>query len=72
MVDGGTILKWTLVARGKTEAEADALVRRIDWILGFVFVIAGIGFAFIKMWIIGLIGIGAGVIILSIAAGKIR
>ena len=72
MVDGGTIFKWTLVARGKTEAEADDLVRRVDWILGFVLVIAGIILAFMKMWMIGLIGIVAGVIILSLTMRKIR
>lgn len=73
MVDGGTILKWTLVAKGKTEAEADDLVRQINWILGLVIAMAGIGLAFFtKLWIIGLIGIGIGVIILSIATGKIR
>lgn len=72
MVDGGTLLKWTLVAKGKTETEADGLVRRVDRILGFVVVMAGVGLAFIKIWMIGLISIGAGIIILSIAAGKIR
>ncbi len=71
MVDGGALLKWTLVARGKTEAEADAWVRRIDWLLGLVAVMAGIGFVFTTMWIIGLITLGAGVIILGIAAGKL-
>ena len=72
MIDGGTILKWTLVARGKTEAEADDLVRRVDWILGFVAVMAGIILAFIKIWIVGLISIVAGVIILGITARKIQ
>jgi hypothetical protein len=72
MVDGGTILKWTLVAGGKTEAEADDLLRRIDWMLGFVLAIAGIGLAFTKLWIVGLVSIGVGVIFFSAAAGKIR
>jgi len=72
IVDGGTIFKWTLVARGKTEAEADGLVRRVDWILGFLVAVAGIILAFMNMWIIGLISIVAGVIILSITARKIQ
>ena len=72
MIDGGTILKWTLVARGKTEAEADDLVRRVDWILGFVAVVAGIILAFMKIWMVGLISIVAGVIILGITARKIQ
>lgn len=36
IVDGGTILKWTLVERGKAEKEADEIVRRIDWVLGII------------------------------------
>jgi hypothetical protein len=72
MIDGGTILKWTLVARGRTEAEADDLVRRVDWILGFVAVMAGIILAVVKMWVVGLISIVAGVIILGITARQIQ
>lgn len=72
MVDGGTILKWTLVARGKTEAQADDWVRRIDWILGFGIALAGIGFAAAKIWISGLICIGVSAVVFGIAAGKIR
>lgn len=30
VVDGGVLLKWTLVARGRSAPEADALVRRVD------------------------------------------
>jgi len=30
IVDGGSILKWTLVERGRTPAEADAVVQRVD------------------------------------------
>ena len=38
-VDGGTLLKWTLVARGRSEAEADALVDRVDRRMGILGVI---------------------------------
>lgn len=31
VVDGGTLLKWTLVAHGRSQAEADETVRRIDF-----------------------------------------
>lgn len=34
VVDGGTLVKWTLVARGKTEAEADEIVRRVNRVMG--------------------------------------
>jgi hypothetical protein len=30
MVDGGTLLQWTLVAHGNSEVQADAIVRQID------------------------------------------
>ncbi len=41
MVDGGTLLKWTLVARGRSEAEADAVVRRVDRGMGIIGAILG-------------------------------
>ena len=44
MVDGGTLLKWTLVARGRTETEADALVRRDAWVIGILGGVLGAGF----------------------------
>jgi hypothetical protein len=71
-VDGGTILKWTLVEKGRTEAEADEVVRRVDWILGSILVITGIGLVFLKLWIIGLILLGVGGIVFGIVTGKIR
>jgi hypothetical protein len=71
-VDGGTILKWTLVQRGRTESEADKLVRQMDWGLGIIIVITGIVLIFMRIWIIGLILLGVGGIIFGIAAGKIR
>ncbi len=71
-VDGGTILKWTLVAKGKTEREADEVVRRLDWILGTLLIITGIGLIFLRLWIIGLILLGVGGIVFGIVAGKIR
>ncbi len=71
-VDGGTILKWTLVEKGKTEAEADEVVRRVDWILGSILVIVGIGLIFLKIWIVGLILLSVGGIVFGVVAGKIR
>jgi hypothetical protein len=71
-VDGGTILKWTLVAKGRTEREADKVVWRVDWMLGSTVIIIGIGLTFMKIWIMGVIFLGVGVIILSITTGKIR
>ncbi len=71
-VDGGTILKWTLVKGGKTEREADELVRQLDWGLGIIIVIVGIGFILMRTWIIGAILLGVGGIVFGIATGKIQ
>lgn len=71
-VDGGAILKWTLVATGKTEKDADKVVRQIDWVLGSIVGTIGVGLIFAKIWIIGFILLGAGIMILGVTAGKIR
>jgi hypothetical protein len=72
IVDGGTLVKWTLVARGRTETEADEIVRRVDWVMGIVGVLIGVGFIAMQMWIAGVILVGIGVVVMGIAAGKIR
>ena len=41
-IDGGPVLKWTLVQRGHTPEEADEKVRRVDRGLGVVFSAAGV------------------------------
>lgn len=72
MVDGGTLVKWTLVARGRTEKEADEMVRHLDWVLGIVGGIIGVGLTAVQIWIGGVIVAGIGTIVIAIAAGKIR
>ncbi len=72
MVDGGTLVKWTLVARGKTEKEADEMVRLLDWVLGIVGGIIGVGLLTMQMWIGGVIVAGMSAVVIAIAAGKIR
>lgn len=71
-VDGGTILKWTLVERGRTEREADKRVQQVNWGLGIILVIVGIGFVIMGTWIVGVIFLGVGGIFFSAAAGIIR
>ncbi|OGO16898.1 MAG: hypothetical protein A2Z14_01900 [Chloroflexi bacterium RBG_16_48_8] len=46
-IDGGSILKWTLVENGATPEEADETVRKVNGVLGVVLGIA-IGIAFKK------------------------
>ena len=72
MVDGGTILKWTLVARGKTVPEADEILRRVDWVMGIVAGIVGVVLIAMQIWIAGLILMGIGAVVIGVAAGKIR
>jgi Zn-dependent protease len=41
-IDGGPILKWTMVERGHTIEEADLIVRKVDGVLGVLLGIAGV------------------------------
>jgi hypothetical protein len=72
MVDGGTILKWTLVARGKSVTEADESVRRVDWVMGIVAGIIGVVLIAMQIWIAGVILMSIGAVVVGIALGKIR
>ena len=71
-VDGGTILKWTLVERGKTEREADEMVRHVDWVMGIGAAIIGVGMIAMQMWIAGVILLGISIVVIGVTAGKIR
>jgi hypothetical protein len=72
IVDGGTILKWTLVARGKAVTKADEIVRRVNWMMGIVAGIVGVVLIAVQIWIAGVILMGIGAVVIGIAAGKIR
>jgi hypothetical protein len=72
MVDGGTLMKWTLVARGRTEKDADKMVRLLDWVMGIVGGIIGVGLTAMQMWIAAVIVVGISAVVIAIAAGKIR
>ncbi|PKN87238.1 MAG: hypothetical protein CVU46_05130 [Chloroflexi bacterium HGW-Chloroflexi-8] len=72
MVDGGTLLKWTLVARGKAVREADQIVKRIDWSLGIAAGIVGLVLIVMQIWIAGMILMGVGAVVIAITAGKLR
>jgi hypothetical protein len=72
MVDGGTLLKWTLVARGKSVTEADVIVRRVDWGMGIAAGIVGVVLIAMQIWIVGVILVVVGAVVIGIALGKIR
>jgi hypothetical protein len=72
VVDGGTLLKWTLVARGRTETQADAAVRRLDWGIASLTEIAGLVLVASRLWIAGGILVSLGLVVIAITTGKIH
>jgi len=72
VVDGGVILKWTLVERGRTPAEADTVVRRLNLAIGAVALAAGVVLAVLRYWLPGLGLAAAGTIAIGAGLGKIR
>ncbi|MBN2045561.1 MAG: hypothetical protein JW757_11115 [Anaerolineales bacterium] len=59
-VDGGSIYKWTLVIGGRSEQEADTIIRKANWIVGGLAVLLGIIFLILKSWFIAVAALGIG------------
>ena len=72
IVDGGTILKWTLVERGKTEADAEVIIQQVNWVLAGLCVVLGVSFLLGRMWLAGAITFGVGIVSVGAAVGKIK
>jgi hypothetical protein len=72
IVDGGSILKWTLVKRGLAPARADAALRQANLALGTAATTAGVTFALSRRWLPALGLVAAGAAALAAAVGKIR
>jgi hypothetical protein len=72
IVDGGTLMKWTLVAHGRTETEADETVRRVNWAMALVVGISGVPLIAMRKWAAGGILVGCAALLGAIAEGKIR
>ena len=72
IVDGGSLLKWTLVERGRTPTEADQIVKQAGIAAGFAASSAGVMFATRRRWLpaVGLIAVG--LVSVGAATGKIR
>lgn len=71
-IDGGPVLKWSLVARGRTIEEADAVVRRVDGVLAPLFA-AGAAVGFKKRrWLLGGLLAQFALLAFSIAVGWFR
>ena len=71
-VDGGTILKWTLVERGYSPQQADAALQRIDVALGLIAAVGALILFTAQRWVWGLVLVGVGVIAIGAGLGKIR
>lgn len=72
IVDGGSILKWTLVEQGRTPEEADDTIKQVNLGLGVAATTTGVGLATKRRWLpaIGLLLIGTAAV--AAALGKLR
>ena len=72
IVDGGVLLKWSLVERGRTPAEADLAVKQAGLATGVAAAGAGVMLATRRRWLPALGLIAAGLVAIGAAKGKIR
>ena len=52
-IDGGPILKWSLVEKGQTPQEADMMVRKVDGVLGVLLTFVGVKLLRKRNWLFG-------------------
>jgi hypothetical protein len=72
VVDGGSILKWTLVEQGKSPEEADATVKRASLALGAAATTAGVALATKRRWLPALGLLVAGAVAIGAALDRFR
>jgi hypothetical protein len=72
VVDGGSLLKWTLVEGGRAPAQADQTVKQAGIATGITAASAGIMFATQRRWLPAMGLIAAGTVAIAAALGKIR
>ncbi len=70
IVDGGSLLKWTLVERGRTPAEADQIVKRAGITAGLAASSAGVMLATRRRWLPAAGLLAAGLVAIGVALGK--
>ena len=68
-IDGGPILKWSLVEKGQTPEEADKIVRKVDGGLGILLTLAGVLSFKKRRWLVGGLLMQLAALALSIALG---
>ncbi len=71
-IDGGPILKWSLVEKGHQPREADLIVRKVDGVLGMILAGAGAWSLKKRKWLLGGLLVQLAVVALSIALGIFR
>ncbi len=71
IVDGGSVLKWTLVERGRTVPEADRIVKQLAMFTGVGTAIVGLLLLIGRWWILGVVLLAASGIAIRAAQGKI-
>jgi hypothetical protein len=71
-VDGGSILKWSLVEYGRTPSAADDIVEQAGIATGVAAVAAGAAFAVRRSWLPAVGLFAAGIVAIAAAKGKIR
>ena len=72
IVDGGSILKWSLVESGRSPTEADQVVEQAGIATGIAACIAGAALATRRHWLPAAGLLAAGLISIAAARGKIR
>lgn len=72
IVDGGTILKWALVGRGKTEKQAEAVVQTVNWGVAVLAGAAGVTLLIMETWILGAVLLVVAVFCAAAGMGKIK
>ncbi len=71
-IDGGPILKWSLVEKGQTPKEADKIVRKVDGGLGILLALAGILSFKKRRWLVGGLLVQLATVALSVALGILK
>jgi len=71
-IDGGPILKWSLVARGHTPESADTIVQKVDGVLGILLACAGVLSFKRRRWWLGGLFVQLAILALSIALGLLK
>lgn len=72
IVDGGTILKWTLVEQGRSPDEADQVVKQASLSVGAAATTTGVMLAARRRWLPALGFVAAGAIAIAAALDRIR